>query len=252
MTPARRTSSVVVTDERESSKRQRDKRQEVLTVNPGGIEGSDRGSDARIGCVVGDDHAALRKGVASYLRAEAGIAVIGEAADGGELLELVARRRPDVAIVDLRMEQIDGLEICRRLHAAGPEPRVVIYSGFSEAELVEEALEAGANGYVLKSGPPLDLVRAVTVAMTDRVYLDGTLGAALVERRAQATRRVLSEREEEVLQLLAAGLTTGQAAEQMFLAPTTVRSYAESAMHKLGARNRVQAVADGLRRQLIN
>lgn len=200
--------------------------------------------------MVGDVHEALRKGLVAVLEAEDDLRVIGQARDGRELLELAERRRPDVTIVDLTMPTIDGLECCRQITARPGAPAVIVYTGNAEPETLESALDAGASGFVVKSGPTQDLVRAVRAVHAGRPYVDAMLGAAL-GRREPAAASPLSERESQVLQRLANGLTTDGVGKELFLSPATVRSYAENAIRKLGADNRVHAVAIALRLGLI-
>jgi DNA-binding NarL/FixJ family response regulator len=206
---------------------------------------------ATISCLVGDDHEALRRGLVTLLDAEQDIRVIGQAGSGPEALAMVERRRPDVTVVDLRMPGMDGVELCRRVRDEQLGTSVVVYTAFDELEALSMALDAGAQGYVLKSGPPGELVRAVRMVRGGQVYIDPALAGGLLEHRL-ATGKLLSGRETEVIQLLADGLTTDAVGQRLFLSASTVRSYAESAMHKLEARNRVQAVANALRLGLVS
>lgn len=202
-----------------------------------------------IRCVVGNDHEALRKGLVDVLDAEDDLRVIGQACDGRELLELAELRRPDVTIVDLAMPTIDGIECCRRLTARPGAPAVILYTGNAEPETLETALGAGASGFVAESGAPQDLVRAVRAVHAGHPYVGAMLRAAVGRREAAAS--PLSDRESQVLQRLANGLTTAGVGNDLFLSPATVRSYAENAIRKLGADNRVHAVAIALRLGLI-
>jgi len=204
-----------------------------------------------ISCVVGDDHEALRRGLVAVLDAEHDLRVIGQARDGRELLDIAERRRPDVTIVDARMPKLDGIEFCRAITSRPDPPAVVVYSREDGPEALRSALDAGARGFVVKSGPTQDVVRAVRAVHAGHPYVDARLGAWLVERRAART-TVLSERESQVLQHLAHGLTTEAVGKELFLSPATVRSYAENAMRKLEAHNRVHAVAIALRLGLIS
>lgn len=203
-----------------------------------------------ISCLVGDDHEALRKGLVTLLEAEQDIRVIGQAGSGPEALALVERRRPDVTVIDLRMPGMDGVELCRRVRDTQLGTAVVVYTAFDELEALSMALDAGAHGYVLKSGPPGELVRAVRMVHSGQAYIDPALAGGLLEHRLAAG-SLLSGRETEVLQLLADGLTTEAVGRRLFLSASTVRSYAENAMHKLEATNRVQAVAKALRLGLV-
>jgi DNA-binding NarL/FixJ family response regulator len=203
----------------------------------------------QITCVVGDDHEALRAGLVAVLEAEDDLRVVGQAGDGRELLALAERRRPDVTIVDVGMPTVDGIECCRRLTAQADPPAVLLYTGRGEPQVLQSALAAGARGFVVKSGPPQELVRAVRAVHAGRPYVDPALGRSLLAHPVAAG---LSDRESQVLQHLAHGLTTEGVGKVLFLSPATVRSYAENAMRKLDARNRVHAVAIALRRGLIS
>ena len=200
--------------------------------------------------MVGDDHEALRSGVIALLEAEEDLRVIGQARNGRELLDLAERRRPDVTIADIEMPMIDGIAFCRTITSRPNPPAVVLYTGHAEPAVLRSALDAGASGFVVKSGPTRDLVRAIRTVHAGLPYVDAMLGASLVAGRDLP--ELLSERETQVLQHLANGLTTEAVGRTLFLSPATVRSYAENAMRKLDARNRVHAVATALRLGLIS
>jgi DNA-binding NarL/FixJ family response regulator len=222
----------------------------VLTAKPVAVTGAGT-AQAEVRCVVGDDHEALRHGLVALLEAEQDLSVVGQAADGRVALELVERRAPDVAVLDVGMPTLDGIEIAEALAARGLSTQVVLYTAHGDPALVERALDAGARGFVLKSGPPQDLVRAVRAVRDGQLYLDALLAARVLEQRSR-TPTGLSERERQVLGHLADGLTTEAVAGTLFLSPGTVRSYAENAARKLDARNRTHAVAVALRRGLID
>jgi DNA-binding NarL/FixJ family response regulator len=204
-----------------------------------------------ISCLIAEDHELMRQAVAACLREAPAIELVGSAPDGETLLDLIPRRKPDAVITDVHMPGLDGLAVCRVVAERFPQVRVILYTGDDDLDILEEALEAGASGFVVKSGPPSDLVRALRVAMKSQVYIDSTLVGALLARRAEPRRNPFSGRELEVLGLLTEGHTTDQIAAQLFLSPATVRSYAESAMHKLEARNRPHLVAKALRMGLL-
>jgi DNA-binding NarL/FixJ family response regulator len=205
-----------------------------------------------IRCLVVDDHPLLRDGLVTMLDAEDDIEVVGQAADGDEALALAERRSPDVAIIDVRMPGKTGVDVCRELGERRNATPVVLYTAFDDVDLLDAGLEAGARGFVLKTGPPPDILQALRTVARGQPYIDAALTGALLQRRGDKDRNPLSQREREVLQLLADGMTTDRAAEQLFLSPTTVRSYAESGMHKLAARSRTHAVAEALRLRLID
>lgn len=207
-------------------------------------------TDEPITCLIADPHPLMRRAVAACLRAEPDVEVTGDVADGQALLPLVERRRPDAVIVEVDMPRLDGLGVCRALvrpHGV----RVVLYTGNEDIDVLEAALEAGAAGYVLKSGAPAEIARALRVAVGGRVYIDAVLASTLIGRREQLPQNPFTSRELEVLALLADGHTTDEIAGTLFLSPATVRSYAEAAMRKLDARNRSHLVAKSLRAGLL-
>ena len=200
-----------------------------------------------ITCVVADDHALLREGLVALLEIEEGVRVSGVARSGSELLDLIAQTRPDVAIVDHGLAGGEPIELAQQVDVP-----IIVYTGRDEVDRLDDALEAGIRGYVLKSGPPGELVRAVRMVHAGLPFIDPALAGGLLSRRLGKPTSPLSRRETEVLQLLAEGLTTEAAGQKLFLSPTTVRSYAENAMRKLEARNRVHAVAIAVRMGLLD
>ncbi|WP_205696355.1 response regulator transcription factor [Conexibacter sp. SYSU D00693] len=204
-----------------------------------------------ITCLLADDHEALRRGVAAVLQAEDDIEVVGQAGMASQLVPLAERRRPQVVVLDVQLPDRSGIEVAADLQRLEHPPACVVYSAHGDAELVSQAREAGVRGYVVKAGPPQNLVHAIRLVSAGSEYVDGSIAADVLKRQDQRQSGGLSGRELEVLRLLAEGMTTAKAAEALFLSPTTVRSYVESAMAKLEAGNRVQAVAIALRRGLI-
>jgi two-component system response regulator DesR len=148
------------------------------------------------------------------------------------------------------MPHIDGLELARRALTEAPETAVLLYSGVSDRGLVSDALDAGARGFALKDAPLDDLGRALDSVASGGLYVDPVLAASLATRRGD-DRKPLSEREREVLRLLAEGGSYAEIGESLFLSPDTVRAHAQRAMLKLGARTRTQAVAVALREAVI-
>lgn len=207
------------------------------------------GDEATIDCVVVDDHEMLQRGLAHLLNGEDDIRVVGQAATSRQALRLNELRRPDVLVVDVELPDGSGIDLCKAIKLTGTA--VLLYSAHDDPELVEAALEAGADGYLLKSSPPQGIVHAVRLVSAGQRYIDATLAPRLL-RRSENRRALLSTREREVLQHLSEGHTTDHAAGLLHLSPATVRSYAESAMRKLEAGNRTQAVAQALRLQLID
>lgn len=203
-------------------------------------------------CVVADDHPPIVDAVCRYLEAEAGIAVVGRAVNGAEALALIERLRPEVAVVDVRMPKLDGIEIVRRLGAQHSPTGVILYTAFAERALVIEALDAGARGFLLKEAPLTDLVRAVRLVAEGRTYVDPVLAGVLATPAVAERLPGITKREREVLRLLADGMRNEGVASLLSISPLTVRSHVKKAMQKLEADTRTQAVANALRQSLID
>ena len=199
--------------------------------------------------VVADDQDLVRTGLVMILGAQPGIDVVGEAADGIQAIEVATRLRPDVLLVDIRMPKLDGIEVTRRL--AGPDVAdpmaVVVITTFDLDEYVIGALRAGARGFLLKDAGPDLLVQAVHAAANGDALIAPNvtrrLLATLVDHAPQTVNQPvdpLTEREEELLVLLARGRTNAEIAADLFIGLTTVKSHIASIMAKLGVRNRVE------------
>jgi len=197
-----------------------------------------------------DDHAMLRAGLKALLSDEPGIAVVGEAGDGISAVEQIVATRPDVALLDITMPQLDGLEAARRLHRQAPDVKLLMLTMHDDPEYLFQALEAGASGYVLKRAAEADLVEAIRTVTTDRAFLapaaQATLVADYVERRARGEisppAEKLTAREEEVLRLLAEGHTNQGVAEALVISIKTVETHRAHILDKLGLRKRAELV----------
>jgi two-component system nitrate/nitrite response regulator NarL len=203
-------------------------------------------------CVVADDHPAVLRIVCELL-SERGIDVVAQAEDGVSALSFIEELKPTVAVLDLVMPHLGGIEVARRAHRAAPETGLVLYTGFGEHALLVEALDAGVCGFVLKEAPVGQILRAVTLAACGEVYVDPSLAPALARAAVTATSGLppLSTREREILRLLADGKANEEIATALFIAPGTVKTYIRRAMAKLEADTRTQAVATALRQSLI-
>ena len=194
--------------------------------------------------LVVDDDAMVRSGFAAILGAEPGLEVVGEAADGAEAVAATRSLRPDVVVMDVRMPRVDGITATRRLLALEEPPRVLVVTTFEHDSYVLEALEAGAHGFLLKRAGADQLVHAVrTVASADGLLFPDAIRDLV--RQARPTTRALpplSEREAEVLGLLARGLSNAEIAAELFLGVETVKTHVRSLLTKLDARDRTQAV----------
>jgi DNA-binding NarL/FixJ family response regulator len=201
-----------------------------------------------ITCLVADDHPGMIEAVCGLLE-EHHVQVVGRARDGEEALAKVESRRPMVALIDARMPRLAGVEVARRASRAAPETRVIIYTAYGERALLSEALDAGVRGFVLKEAPLGDLLRAVEVVAGGGTYVDPALAGVLASSGSAGGK--LTQREREVLRLLADGLTNEEIARRLSISPETVRTHVRKAMDKLDADTRTQAVAKALRTALI-
>lgn len=191
--------------------------------------------------VIADDHQLVREGLCALLSREAGVDVVGLAADGKDALQRVEQLRPDVLLTDISMPGLNGLECIRRVRASLPCVRVVCLSMHADQRTIMSAIEAGASGYVLKHACSADLMLALRSVMAGRVYLSTDLVGLLVDlnRRkdvptASMPGPALTTREREVAQLLAEGLTTKQVGARLFVSAKTVATHREHIMKKLG------------------
>jgi DNA-binding NarL/FixJ family response regulator len=202
-------------------------------------------------CVVADDHPAMLAAVVEILERD-GIDVLGRASDGQEALALIEAKRPRIALIDVRMPRMTGIEVAQRAAATAPETSIVFYTAYGDRALLTEALDVGARGFVLKEAPLADLVRAVERVAGGDAYVDPVLAGVLVSAQAAQRLPTLTQREREVLRLLADGLSNEEIGKRLFISPETVRTHVRKAMSKLEADTRTQAVATALRQSLIS
>jgi DNA-binding NarL/FixJ family response regulator len=202
--------------------------------------------------LLADDQALVRSGFAALLDAEADIEVAAEAADGAEAVALTAQHRPDVVLMDIRMPGTDGIEATRQI-AANPklaDVHVVILTTFDLDEYIFECLRAGACGFLVKDTDAAELIRAVRVAAGGEALLAPKVTRRLIEEYAARSRgakalpgtELLTPREREVVELVAAGLSNIEIARRLYMSPSTAKTHATRAMMKLGARDRAQLV----------
>lgn len=201
--------------------------------------------------LLAEDQALVRDGLRMMLAAEPDIEVVGEAADGKQALELVRRLVPDVALMDVRMPELNGIEATRRLAAAGSPVRVLVLTTFDLDEYVYEAMRAGASGFLLKDARREQLAAAIRAVSAGEMLIDPAVTRRLVEdfcRRPPPTTGIpaaaqeLTERELEVARAVARGLTNAQIAGDLYLGETTVKTHIANILAKLNLRDRVQIV----------
>jgi DNA-binding NarL/FixJ family response regulator len=201
-------------------------------------------------CVVADDYPAVVDAVSRLLEGAA-IEVVARATDGIEALAAIERLQPNVAVLDVAMPGMGGVEIARLAEASTPETATILYTDATERTALVDALEAGVRGFVLKTGPLEELARAVAVVAGGEVFVDPLLGPTLMRAAADQPLHVLSPREREILRQLADGKSNDDIGKALFIAPDTVRTYIRRAMEKLDADTRTQAVAIAIRESFI-
>jgi DNA-binding NarL/FixJ family response regulator len=194
-----------------------------------------------------DDHEVLREGLESLLVGSE-LEVVGTAGNVAAALDLVEHVQPDVALVDIRLPDGSGIDLTRRLLAERPDMRVVLYTGETDADLLYEGLDSGAQGYALKAGPMRELVSAIVQVAAGGSYVDPRLDRILLSERATVRVSQLSPREREVMHLMAEGKTAEGVGDELGVSVETVRTHVRNAIRKLQARNRVHAIALALER----
>jgi len=192
-----------------------------------------------------DDHEVVRRGVADLLEADPELTVVGEASTVSQAMARIPALKPDVAVLDVRLPDGNGVELCRDLRSAMPELNCLVLTSFTDEQAMLDAILAGAGGYVIKDIKGMDLIEAVREVASGRSLLDNRAAAALMSRlRADAEHQgplaSLTERERTLLELIGEGLTNRQIAERMFLAEKTVKNYVSRLLTKLGMARRTQ------------
>ncbi|WP_283096932.1 response regulator [Frankia umida] len=208
-------------------------------------------SEPAVRVLLVDDQALVRGGFRMILEARADIEVVGEAADGAAAVELAGRLRPDVILMDVRMPHLDGVEATRRIVDAGGSARIIILTTYDVDEYVFAALRAGASGFLLKDVRPADMVDAVRIVARGEALLAPTVTRRLLDHFLDTLPErpvrppdlaALSEREVQVLRLVALALSNAEIAARLVLTEATVKSHVSAVLRKLGLRDRVQAV----------
>jgi NarL family two-component system response regulator LiaR len=203
-----------------------------------------------ITALIVDDHEVVREGLRLSLSRAPHIRVIGEASDGESAVELALRRRPNVVIMDIRMPGMDGLEATKLLTDQAPDTKVLLFTAYSERSLLNRGFDAGAKGYILKESPHSTLVRAIEKLAEGEGYVDPALMPQFLSVRDHGD--LLTNREREILQLLADGMSNADVAERLFISQETVKSHVRHILTKLEADTRTQAVAIALREAIID
>ncbi len=206
--------------------------------------------------LLADDHRMLREGLRRSMD-ELGFTVVGEARNGAEAVDLAAAIQPDVVLMDVTMPDIDGVEATRQLKSRLPGTAVIMLTMHADQDVLAEAIRAGANGYLVKDCSIDEIAQAIEAVVTGETALSPRLAASmLAEVRRQDSagqaERVITPREEEVLQLIADGCSTPEVAEQLFISQKTVKNHLASIYQKLDARDRTQAVLQAVRMGIVS
>jgi DNA-binding NarL/FixJ family response regulator len=211
--------------------------------------------DAKIRVLVADDHPMLREGLVAVLDTQQDFEVVGEAADGSEVVRLAEPLNPDVILLDLEMPGVDGVAALEKLRSAGSEARTIVFTAYDTDERILGALRAGARGYLLKGASRTEIFDAIHTVYAGGSLLQPVVTNKLLQTMSREERREetepLTPREIEVLGLLALGLQNKEIASRLFITERTVKFHVSSLMHKLGAENRTETVTIAAQRGLI-
>ncbi|GAA1769229.1 MULTISPECIES: response regulator transcription factor [Streptomonospora] len=208
-------------------------------------------NEAPVRVLIADDHPVVRDGIRGMFAGDPGFEVVGEAGDGARAVELARTSKPDVVLMDLRMPGTGGVDAIRDLARLGLPARVLVLTTYATDSDVGPAIEAGATGYLLKDALPEDLARAVRLAARGETVLSPLVASRLVGRVREPAVS-LSDRELEILRLIAAGSTNREAAARLFISEATVKTHVLHIYTKLGVNDRAAAVAAGFRRGLLD
>jgi len=201
-----------------------------------------------------DDHTMVRRGLATFLKVFDDLELAGEAANGEDAIQLCAQIRPEVVLMDMVMPDMDGVTATHAIRQQFPEVQVIALTSFKDRELVQDALQAGAIGYLLKDVSADELAQAIRAAHAGRATLSSEAAQALVQAAAQPPTpgHDLTERERDVLALLVEGLNNRQIADNLVVSPSTIKSHVSHILAKLGVASRTEAAALAVRHRLVS
>ncbi len=206
----------------------------------------------RIRVFVVDDHAVVRSGLRLFLLAFPDLELVGEAANGEEAIQYCAANHPDVVLMDLVMPVMNGVEATRAIRKISPQTQIIALTSFPDEQLVQDVLEAGAIGYLLKNAQANDLAEAIRSARSGKSTLAPEAATALVHHLGNGTlHEALTKREREVYHLMLAGKTNAEIANELFIGISTVKYHVSGVLSKLGVNNRSEAIAYGAQHHLV-
>lgn len=213
----------------------------------------ERNTGMTIRVVIADDHNVVRKGIRELLSDEPDIAVIGEARTGYEAIDLATALQPDVVVMDIAMPELTGVEATRQIRASMPHVHVLVLTAYEDDPYIYGLLDAGASGYILKTAEGREIIRAVRATASGQSVIDPVIAPRLIARMTQPAARgeLLTERELDVLRLVARGLTNKQIGTDLSISDRTVQNHLANMYAKLGVTSRTEAVTAALQRNLI-
>lgn len=195
-----------------------------------------------------DDHPLLREGIAALVNSQSDMSLVAQASNGAEAIQIYKQHQPDVTLLDLRLPDMSGIDILIAIRSQFPDARVIMLTTFEGDVEIQRALQAGARGYLLKNMPPSELLDVIRQVHAGKKRIPPEIASQLLEHMSD---EVLTEREIEVLREVADGNRNREIAERLFISEETVKVHIKHIMEKLGASDRTQAVAIGLRRGII-
>ncbi|MDQ6695231.1 MAG: response regulator transcription factor [Chloroflexota bacterium] len=219
------------------------------------MQNARQGND-KISVLITDDHAIVRQGLRTYLELQPDIEVVGEAQDGREAADKARELLPDIVLMDLVMPNVDGVEATRLVTAVSPSTRVIVLTSFSEDEKVFASIKAGAQGYLMKDVLPQELVRAIRTVYAGEAQLDPEIARKLMQEftnpQPATPKHDLTERELEVLRLIAQGKSNKAISEDLVLSEKTVKTHVSNILQKLHLSDRTQAAVYALRQKIVD
>src|SRR5207302_1009348 len=199
--------------------------------------------------VIIDDHEIVREGLKAILLTEPDFSIVGEAANAEQALELVERLRPEIALLDVRLPGVSGIEVCRIVTEQYPETAIIILTTYTDEQLIAQCIQAGAKGFILKDVERFDLKRAIRAVARGEAAIDTKAAATILAQlrrvpleKAEPLKEPLSSQQIVILRLVAQGLSSREIGTQLYLSENTVKGYVQEILHRLGVKNRTEAV----------
>jgi DNA-binding NarL/FixJ family response regulator len=210
----------------------------------------------QIKIIIADDHPVVREGLIAMLGRQPDFKVVGEAKDGAEAVEMARRLEPDVVLMDLRMPGMDGVEAMRQIRSTNPGIKFIILTTYSDDEYIFSGIEAGARAYLLKDAPREELFKAIRAVHRGESLIQPVVASKLIDRFAELSRRAplgeqLTERELEILQLMAKGAANKEISRELSISESTVKTHISNIFQKLGVNDRTEAVTQALKKGII-